>query len=69
MSKAINKTQGQAMKKTLLFSLFLAISLPLWAQQDPMFTQYMFNGLVLNPAYAGSRETINLTALHRTQWV
>ncbi|MCS7018867.1 MAG: type IX secretion system membrane protein PorP/SprF [Cytophagales bacterium] len=57
------------MKKTLLFLFFLAVSLPVWAQQDPMYTQYMFNGLVLNPAYAGSREAINITALHRTQWV
>lgn len=57
------------MKKTLLFFLLLVASLPLWAQQDPMYSQYMFNGLVLNPAYAGSREAINVTALHRTQWV
>ena len=39
------------------------------AQQQPMFTQYMFNGLVLNPAYAGSHEAISLTALGRYQWV
>lgn len=34
-----------------------------------MFTQYMFNGLVLNPAYAGSHESISMTALSRIQWV
>ena len=38
------------------------------AQQDPMFTQYMFNGLVLNPAYAGIHETISLSAGTRIQW-
>lgn len=34
-----------------------------------MFTQYMFNGLVINPAYAGSHEAISATALSRIQWV
>ena len=38
------------------------------AQQLPQFTQYMFNTISVNPAYAGSRNTINLTALHRNQW-
>ena len=38
------------------------------AQQLPQFTQYMFNTISVNPAYAGSRETMNLTALHRNQW-
>lgn len=39
------------------------------AQQQVMFTQYMFNGLAINPAYAGSHETISATALAREQWV
>lgn len=38
-------------------------------QQQPMFTQYMFSGLVLNPAYAGSQETFTATAILRKQWV
>jgi type IX secretion system PorP/SprF family membrane protein len=38
------------------------------AQQQVMFTQYMFNGLALNPAYAGSHETVSVTALARKQW-
>lgn len=37
-------------------------------QQQVMFTQYMFNGLALNPAYAGSHETVSITALAREQW-
>lgn len=40
-----------------------------YSQQRAMFTQYMFNGLALNPAYAGSHESISATALSRTQWV
>lgn len=38
------------------------------AQQEPQYTQYMDNMLYYNPAYAGSREMLNLTALHRQQW-
>lgn len=38
------------------------------AQQQVMYTQYMFNGIVLNPAYAGSHESMSLTAIARKQW-
>jgi type IX secretion system PorP/SprF family membrane protein len=39
------------------------------AQYEPMFTQYMFNELFVNPAYAGSRENMSATGMYRTQWV
>lgn len=39
------------------------------AQQDPQFTQYMFNLLALNPAYAGSADRVSIKALSRHQWV
>ncbi|GAB3704705.1 type IX secretion system membrane protein PorP/SprF [Spirosoma flavus] len=38
------------------------------AQQDKMFSQYMFNMLAINPAYAGSREVLSMAALYRNQW-
>ncbi|CAM4340912.1 type IX secretion system membrane protein PorP/SprF [Zobellia nedashkovskayae] len=38
------------------------------AQQLPQFTQYVYNTMSINPAYAGSRQTLNATALHRNQW-
>lgn len=38
------------------------------AQQLPQFTQYMYNTISVNPAYAGSRETLSVVALHRNQW-
>lgn len=38
------------------------------AQQDAMYSMYMFNGLAINPAYAGSRDRVSLTALYRHQW-
>ncbi|OFX25765.1 MAG: hypothetical protein A2033_15050 [Bacteroidetes bacterium GWA2_31_9] len=40
-----------------------------FSQQDPMFTQYMFNTLAVNPGYAGSRGALNVTGLLRNQWV
>lgn len=40
-----------------------------WAQQAPMYTHYMYNTLVINPAYAGSRDALTITALNRSQWV
>lgn len=50
----------------LLLATVSAVST--YAQQQPMFTQYMFNGLVLNPAYAGAQETFTATAMMRRQW-
>lgn len=40
-----------------------------YAQQDAQFTQYMYNTININPAYAGSRGALSIFALHRTQWV
>jgi type IX secretion system PorP/SprF family membrane protein len=39
------------------------------AQQDPHFTQFFENTLFVNPAYAGSKDVLNITGLHREQWV
>lgn len=39
------------------------------AQQDPQYTQYMYNTQVVNPAYAGSRDALSFGLLLRTQWV
>ncbi len=53
---------------TVLFVLsFLVFQVK--AQQEVMFTQYMFNPMALNPAYAGSHEAISFTGLAREQWV
>ena len=38
------------------------------AQQDKMFSQYMFNMSALNPAYVGSRDVLSMSALYRNQW-
>jgi type IX secretion system PorP/SprF family membrane protein len=39
------------------------------AQQDAMYTHYMFNTLTVNPAYAGSRQALTANLIHRSQWV
>ncbi len=41
----------------------------IYAQQDAQYTQYMYNTIVVNPAYTGSRETMSIFALHRAQWI
>ena len=48
----------------LLFSSWIGV-----AQQLPQFTQYMYNTISINPAYAGSRETLSVVGLHRSQWI
>jgi len=40
-----------------------------WTQQDPHYTQYMYNMSVFNPAYAGSKEALSMGVLYRKQWV
>ncbi len=63
------KTLNIYHKIAALLSLTL-LSLQSFAQQDPQFTQYMYNMSVINPAYATAEEGIlNLGGLYRTQWV
>jgi type IX secretion system PorP/SprF family membrane protein len=59
------------MKKNLIILIGLSIltSVRVVAQQDPMFSQYMFNILSINPAYAGSADRLSAVAIHRSQWV
>lgn len=65
----INNVNAKRMKFKLVFLFLLGIVGSVSAQQDPMFTQYMHNPVSINPAYAGSSGTMNLTAMHRQQWV
>jgi len=59
------------MKKYLSIALVagLAYTGSVKAQQNVQFTQYMYNTLAVNPAYAGSRGVLNASALGRFQWV
>jgi len=58
------------MKKlyVLLCAFFIISSIKSYAQQDPQYTQYMYNMNVVNPAYAGSKESLNIGLLYRDQW-
>lgn len=53
----------------IILIFLMAFCLSLKAQQDAQYTQYMYNTLSVNPAYAGSRGVFSINALHRSQWV
>jgi len=53
-------------KLVLVFMFFSAVG---FAQQDAQYTQYMYNTININPAYAGSRGALSIFGLYRTQWV
>ncbi len=55
-------------KMILILALITSIW-GVWGQQDSQFTQYMYNTLVVNPAYAGQRNNLSVNLLHRSQWV
>lgn len=57
------------MKTKLMGLTLLFMSVATYAQQDAQFTQYMYNTIIVNPAYAGSRQALSVFALHRAQWV
>lgn len=56
-------------KTIAFFVLFVWMQFTSFGQQDAQYTQYMYNTLSVNPAYAGSREVLSIAALHRSQWL
>ncbi|QWX84645.1 type IX secretion system membrane protein PorP/SprF [Cellulophaga sp. HaHaR_3_176] len=60
-------------KNIKILAIIMLVILPFFgealAQQDAQYTQYMYNTLAVNPAYAGSRGALSIAALHRSQWV
>ena|ERR1035437_8071847 len=55
--------------KIIIVALILTLgSLTMNAQQVPMYTHYMYNTLVVNSGYAGSRDALTITGLYRSQW-
>jgi len=56
-------------KNIVLVLMLTIIGVTANAQQAPMYTHYMYNTLSINPAYAGSRDALTITGLHRSQWV
>lgn len=55
------------MKNVIFILLFVNISV--FAQQDAQYTNYMYNTISVNPAYAGSRGVMSIFGLHRNQWI
>ncbi|MDM1046142.1 type IX secretion system membrane protein PorP/SprF [Myroides sp. 1354] len=60
-------------KRTLYYGINLVLlsclSCLMYGQQDPQYTHYMYNHSAINPAYAGSREGLEIFGLYRAQWV
>ena len=57
-----------SMKHFTLFAFFVSVCSIASAQQDPIYTKYVFNSLLYNPAVAGSNDHLTVSALHRAQW-
>ncbi|CDF77780.1 conserved hypothetical protein (DUF3308) [Formosa agariphila KMM 3901] len=63
----ISKKSNISVLVLLLGVLFIAPSME--AQQNSEYTQYMYNTIAINPAYAGSRESLSMLGIYRNQWV
>lgn len=63
MNKNIKIVRG------LVLMMAICSSAVSFAQQDPQFTQYMYNASMINPAYASSKDHMSIFGMYRTQWV
>lgn len=61
--------KNRPMRKFKIIAIVIFICNIAIGQQDAMYTHYAFNTLGVNPAYAGSRDVITITGLHRSQWI
>ena len=61
-------SSSQPWKTVCIVCLLLLFGLMALAQAPPQYGQYLFNGLVMNPAYTGNREALSISALYRNQW-
>ena len=59
----------RGLKLSLLWSVALFSLTDANAQQEPLYTQYMFNTISVNPGYTGTRNALNMVFLSRLQWV
>ena len=57
------------MNRGLFIIFILLTTIGSYAQQEPMYSQYMFNPLTINPAYAGSRKVMSTSCIYRQQWL
>jgi type IX secretion system PorP/SprF family membrane protein len=64
----IEKTKKSIMKKIIFGLILTTISMIAFGQQDAEYNMYMFNGLYINPAYAGSHDVLSTVGIYRHQW-
>ena len=57
------------MKKIIILLYLICVALGSYGQQDALYSQYLFNPLALNPAFAGSKGVLSAVLLHRSQWL
>ena len=67
--RLINKSMKRIYINLLIFLALGLYTNTIFAQQDAQYTQYMYNTLSINPAYAGSRDVFSFIGLYRSQWV
>ena len=67
--KNINISKGVKLSALICTCIIFTIFDNLSAQTEPMYSQYMYNMLGVNPAYAGNREVLGLNLFQRNQWV
>lgn len=58
-----------SLKNTLLISFVFGVCFTAYSQQDPLYSQYMFNQSLINPAYTGVNDVLNISLFSRNQWV
>lgn len=63
------KLNSSTMKKLALIFCLTIMTWSAFAQRDALYSQFMFNRLIINPAYSGSRDALTMTLLNRYQWV
>jgi type IX secretion system PorP/SprF family membrane protein len=68
LSWLFNTIKERQMKRVCVIAIFLFAGITAFAQQDAQYSQYMFNGLFINPAYAGYKQDVYLYAFYRSQW-
>jgi type IX secretion system PorP/SprF family membrane protein len=68
MKNSIEMIQKSLLKKLTILLISLVVTIT-FAQQDPQYTQYMYNTMSVNSGYTGQRDVLSITALYRTQWI
>ena len=69
MLRYLFQMKNNLLPRFLLFVFHFSLFISVYSQQDAQYSMYRFNGLYLNPAYAGSHEVLSVMSIYRQQWV